>query len=326
MDFQLSCPTIQAGRIKSGMTEKRKKKWDSIVDNKESVSLSLVRAITRVNQRANFKAKYQVLNQLCKGGCGSVFAGYRKADHLQVAIKRVPQLNLKQVSLDGKKLPAEVAIMLKLAAEKDGSVGMAAPVELLDWYDLGHELILVQERPLNAMDLFQYIEDKGSVQQEEARDIIKQLVDALIALQERQIFHQDIKLENILIVTGSTVPQVRLIDFGLSVIGKKDSVYRTFCGTREYIPPEWYNSSTYTAGPATVWQLGIVLFEMLHICDRFSTKRFQKKVQRISCRLSETCRNFLQLCLKMDPDVRATLTELQLHPWLGVTAPPAEKI
>lgn len=35
---------------------------------------------------AEFEAKYQQLNQLGEGGCGSVFAGYRKADNLPVGV------------------------------------------------------------------------------------------------------------------------------------------------------------------------------------------------------------------------------------------------
>lgn len=42
----------------------------------------------------------------------------------------------------------------------------------------------------------------------------KQLVDALIEVHSRGVFHRDIKLDNILIETGSDVPRVRLIDFG----------------------------------------------------------------------------------------------------------------
>lgn len=64
----------------------------------------------------------------------------------------------------------EVAVMLKLAAKNNGSVGTSAPVSLLDWYDLGKELILVQERPVPCEDLLQYIEDNGgSLQEDEAK-------------------------------------------------------------------------------------------------------------------------------------------------------------
>ena len=38
---------------------------------------------------AEFEQKYEQQNQLGEGGCGSVFAGYRRADHLPVAIKHI---------------------------------------------------------------------------------------------------------------------------------------------------------------------------------------------------------------------------------------------
>ncbi|XP_039469443.1 uncharacterized protein LOC120440648 [Oreochromis aureus] len=99
----------------------------------------------------------------------------------------------------GKHLSVEVAIMLKLAAEADGSVGTSAPVSLLEWFDFGRELILV---------------------------ILKQLVDAAKHLEDKHIFHRDIKSENILIETGSDVPRVSIIDFGLSCFVKERSLYQ----------------------------------------------------------------------------------------------------
>jgi len=36
---------------------------------------------------AQFEAKYKEQNQLGEGGCGSVFAGYRKADNLPVSVR-----------------------------------------------------------------------------------------------------------------------------------------------------------------------------------------------------------------------------------------------
>lgn len=45
---------------------------------------------TELNQKchclAEFEAKYEEGNQLGEGGCGSVFAGYRKADNLPVSV------------------------------------------------------------------------------------------------------------------------------------------------------------------------------------------------------------------------------------------------
>ncbi|XP_070773714.1 serine/threonine-protein kinase pim-1-like [Enoplosus armatus] len=267
--------------------------------------------------RAEFVAKYEQQNQLGAGGCGSVFAGYRKADNLPVAIKRVPRDKVlcKQLDKNGRQLSVEVAIMLKLAAETTGSVGSSAAVSLLDWYDLGKELVLVQERPIPSQDLDEYIyANGGSLQEEEAKLILKQLVDAAKDLQDKQIFHRDIKVENILIETGSDVPRVRLIDFGLSCFVKKKSVYRVFYGTLAHTPPEWHSQSTYRAGPTTVWQMGVVLFEMLH--RKFETIMFLRNKLKISNNLSSNCKDFLQLCLTEAPEQRPTLEELQHHPWL----------
>ncbi|XP_035494119.2 serine/threonine-protein kinase pim-1-like isoform X3 [Scophthalmus maximus] len=270
-------------------------------------------------QRANFKAKYKKQRKLGEGGCGSVFAGYRKEDNLPVAIKHIPEKNItrKPVGPNGKMMPMEVAIMLKLAGRKKGSVGASAPVSLLDWYDLGQELILVLERPFPSEDLSTYIfENGGSLQEKEAMDILKQLVDAAIGLQDRKVFHRDIKSENILIEMSSSVQRVRLIDFGLSCIVKKNSVYRTFSGTQYHTPPEWCSCSTYRAGPTTVWQLGIVLYEMLHLDTLFETKSFLNDELEISSELTTDCKDFLQLCLETVPQQRPTLMKLKHHPWL----------
>lgn len=47
-----------------------------------------------------------------------------------------------------------------------------------------------------------------------AQIIIKQLVNALIEIHSRGVFHRDIKLENILIETDSEAPRIWVIDFG----------------------------------------------------------------------------------------------------------------
>ncbi|XP_062243297.1 serine/threonine-protein kinase pim-1-like [Platichthys flesus] len=270
------------------------------------------------NPRVDLEAKYWVMGQLGGGCCGTVFAGYRKADMFQVAIKHIGQKNLlcKPVCLNGKMLPTEVAIMLKLTAEKSDSLGTSAPVAFLDWYDLGHELIVVMERPVPAVDLSTYVKLKrGSLRESEAKTIMKQLVDAAIGLEQNRVFHRDIKPENILIETGQSVPRVRLIDFGLSCLVKKRSFYTVFYGTEKYAPPEYCSSSVYRAGPSTVWQLGTVLYEMLHN-QGFITKRFLSKELKSSSRLCKNLKDLLQLCLEEDPKLRPTLRELQLHPWL----------
>uniref|UniRef100_A0A3B3HSI8 non-specific serine/threonine protein kinase n=1 Tax=Oryzias latipes TaxID=8090 RepID=A0A3B3HSI8_ORYLA len=269
--------------------------------------------------KLEFEAKYVELNPLGEGGCGSVFNGYRKSDKLVVAIKHIPNENIYCTHFDesGRELSVEVAVMLKLQSGTSNSAGSKAPITLLDWYVLPHELILVLERPMPASDLQSYIERRGgSLKESEAKIILKHLVEAAIHLQDEKIFHRDIKLENILIEMCSGAPRVRIIDFGLSCFTETNSNHNTFYGTECHIPPEWLIRYQYSAGPTTVWQLGIVLFECLHK-KHFNSSSFIRRTIKINNRLSKDCKDFLKQCFTRDPKERPSLEQIHLHPWLN---------
>ncbi|XP_019209131.1 serine/threonine-protein kinase pim-1-like [Oreochromis niloticus] len=76
------------------------------------------------DQKREFEARYVEEHRLGEGGCGAVFAGYRIEDRFPVAIKHIPKNKVycKVADESGKKLSVEVAIMLKLAGEAEGSV------------------------------------------------------------------------------------------------------------------------------------------------------------------------------------------------------------
>ncbi|XP_035981616.1 serine/threonine-protein kinase pim-1-like isoform X2 [Fundulus heteroclitus] len=267
-------------------------------------------------QRAKFREQYMELQELGEGGFGSVFAGYRVEDNLPVAIKHIPKdkVILKHKDENGRQLAMEVAIMLKLNAVATSSGGQSPIVSLLDWYDVDQELIIVMERPMPSDNLFDYISDhKGPIKESKAKLILKQLVEAGIYLQDASIFHSDIKPENILIETSSEVPRVVLIDFGLSCFDKRRK-FEIFRGTTDHIPPEFDRNGSYSAGPTTVWQLGVVLFEILHK-KMFKTPSFLMNKLKIGKRLSKKCKDFLNKCLTEVPEERPTLEELLCHPW-----------
>ncbi|KAE8293882.1 Serine/threonine-protein kinase pim-3 [Larimichthys crocea] len=257
------------------------------------------------DRRDKFEAKYEQQNHLGEGGCGSV------------AIKHVPNDNVccTHVDNNGKEISAEVDIMLKLAEGRTG-VRTSAPVSLLDWYDLGEELILVMERPVPSMDLFDYIHGKGgSLDEEEAKIIVKQLVDAAKELEDKCIFHRDIKVENILIETGLSPPVSGSLTLDLAVFSKKAHVT-----TLSTVPLITFLQSGSVVTPTTLapQQYGrLEWFCMLHKTTHFMTQKFLRNQQKISHELSEECQDFLKGCLAEVPEERPTLQELQLHAWLS---------
>ncbi|XP_068442612.1 serine/threonine-protein kinase pim-1-like [Clinocottus analis] len=278
-----------------------------------------VRCPPRGTVKADFEAKYQQWYKLGEGGCGSVFAGLRKADNVPVAIKHIEKdkVYCRHRDATGKLVSTEVAAMLRLQVRNQGTVGASAPVALLDWYDLDKELILVHERPVPAKDLRQYTQGKGGpIQEDEAKIILRQLVDAAVDLLNKNIFHRDLKVENLLLQTTKGIQHLRVIDFGMSCFAREGSSYRDFYGTECHAPPEWSSHGKYSAGPTTVWQVGVVLFEMLHNGQHFQTQLYLKKQLGIRRSLSEDCQDFMSVCLTEDPKHRPALKQIRAHPWL----------
>ncbi|XP_061601140.1 serine/threonine-protein kinase pim-1-like [Cololabis saira] len=248
---------------------------------------------------------------------------YLQLQMLGVAIKHIPKgkVETQPVFHLGKVLqvPLEVLLMMK-AAGRPASAGKSAVVSFLDWYDLEQEVLLVMERPVPSVDLFTYIlNNDGPLEEDTALSIMKQLVGAVLHMHSNGVFHRDIKSENILIQTGSDGLRVRIIDFGCGCI-LTDGAYRKFSGTPDYAPPEFYVCGSYEAGPTTVWQLGVLLYEMLDGLPQFTTTEFICDSIRFSSELSCGCLDLLNLCLAVDPSERATLEQLQQHPCIRHSA------
>ncbi|XP_034408428.1 serine/threonine-protein kinase pim-2-like [Cyclopterus lumpus] len=268
--------------------------------------------------KLKFEDAYLQLEQLGEGSFGSVYAGERKTDNLPVAIKRILKVDVESrlMVFNGRtqKVPIEALLMLRAGGGLT-SVRKCAAVSLIDWYDLDQEVLLIMERPVPCVDLLTYLDNNnGPLSEDQAKDIMKQLVEAAIQMLSDEVFHRDIKTENVLIETDSDVPRVRIIDFGCGCFVRKRP-YCNYSGTSAYAPPEFYLKGKYKAGPTTVWQLGALLFELLDGHKQFITSEFLQRKISINSELSQDCHNLLQISLAINPRRRATLQQMQLHPW-----------
>ena len=73
------------------------------------------------------------------------------------------------------------------------------------------------------------------MEEKQAKFIFKQIVYGLGHIHSRSVIHRDVKLDNILIDGDFTV---KICDFGVSKIIRKDQLVKDQCGTPAYIAPE----------------------------------------------------------------------------------------
>jgi serine kinase len=109
-------------------------------------------------------------------------------------------------------------------------------------------------------DMLTYIQEVGGpLPDDDCRQWMYQICDAVKYLHERNIIHRDLKLENLLLDSSNNI---KLCDFGFA----KDSsskLSETYCGSKAYAAPEILLGQPYDPKKADVWAIGVVLFIFL---------------------------------------------------------------
>ncbi|GAU93486.1 hypothetical protein RvY_05421 [Ramazzottius varieornatus] len=265
---------------------------------------------------ADMERKYKTVRTIGSGGFGKVYSGFRRTDKQPVAIKVV---NGKKVTsyrtMKGQQVPLEVAMHSKVSH-------LPGVVKLLDHFqgEGGNgSHILVLERPDPVQDLFDFITQRGALDEFIARVFFRQIVETIAACHDNGVCHRDIKDENILV--DMHTGRCYLIDFGSSDELRTEPYQGYDAGTKVYCPPEWVKTGVFHASAGTVWSLGILLYDML--CGDIP---FENEEQILSghlswrnpaVRISDRARDLVRRCLTFKPEQRLTIAQILEHPWLN---------
>ena len=115
----------------------------------------------------------------------------------------------------------------------------------------------------------QRLKSQSSLLENENRWIFYQVASGVAYLHSKKIVHQDLKLENFLIIGFDLecYPIIKIGDFGFSISKEEEEKERNGwgpqCGTPLYLAPEvWFPKMGGRNYPSDIWSLGIIFYEL----------------------------------------------------------------
>ncbi|XP_012540585.1 probable serine/threonine-protein kinase HSL1 [Monomorium pharaonis] len=198
-------------------------------------------------------------------------------------------------------------------------------VRLHDVYETPKEIILVMEFAPGG-DLQTLIDSDLVPLEGDVVHFVRQLVEGLVYLHERNIAHLDIKPQNLVMMGSFPDCDVKLCDFEISRVILEGTEVREILGTPDYVAPEILHYEPIMLA-ADMWSLGVTTYVLLTGFSPFGGETDQETFQNISLGevdfpeelfedVSVQAKDFLAKLLVLDPSARMTAKQCLRHDWL----------
>jgi len=195
--------------------------------------------------------QYQIIDELGRGGMGTVYIASQPSLNRRVAIK----------VLSGQ-FAHDQEMVARFRRESRAMAKLTHPniVQVFD-VDQSEGLYYIVMEYLDGQTVREMLTASGLLPLEQVNTIATQTAEALTYAHQREIVHRDIKPGNIMVMAGN---YVKVMDFGIAKM--KDANFATQAGstigTPEYMSPEQV-SGTGIDWRSDIYSLGVVCFEML---------------------------------------------------------------
>ena len=223
--------------------------------NREYSSENNISGLSTMNNTKTFNGKiddYLITKELGKGS----YAVVKLAMHKNTKNKYAIKIYSKQSLIDPQKRSI-VKNEINILKQIDNKFIM----KLYEVIDTSSNLYLVLEY-INGINLLEIIKNEKYhyIKEDRAKKLFIQIVKGISYCHKKNIFHRDIKLENILVLKDDTI---KIIDFGFGVKCNRDTYQKLFCGTPSYMAPEIVKKEKYIACYSDAWSLGVLFYAML---------------------------------------------------------------
>jgi len=260
--------------------------------------------------------KYHIRHIVGDGNFAVVRVCYSRTSRKEYAVKIIDK-----AKCQGKEhmIESEISIL--------SSISHPNIIQLHEVFDFSSEKYLVMEF-VSGGDLFDAIAADIKYSEVVARDMVKDLANALQYLHDHMVCHRDIKPENLLVINKQDTKSLKLADFGLAV-SVTEPLF-TVCGTPTYVAPEILAETGYGV-KVDVWAIGVIMYILLCGYPPFSsrTNNQEELFDQILSGLFEfnspdwdsisyPAKELVSWSLVVDPLQRYSAKEILQHPWILV--------